>query len=218
MISPSTHALLFNSGTRFPADWPIAELRVSTKPDQNTQTHLGSDFDDFLTEDGLKRCPKCGEVKDRSEFYKHQKTKDGLQYACRECQKARAKTYSKTEAVKASKRWDKLRYKYGMSKQNFQDLLDSQGGRCACCGTETPGGRGNWYVDHCHETGKVRGLLCHHCNTGVGNLGDNLGGLITGMDYMIRTCSTTEEMTPELQTKVAAITLKLQLLLAGVGQ
>jgi hypothetical protein len=184
------------------------------------QPHLGSNLDEFLTEENLKRCPKCGKTKDRAEFSKKRTAKDGLQGTCKECCAAYAKvydkTYSKTEARRASQRRRGLR-KYGLTEEGFQAILDSQDGRCACCGTDTPGGHGNqWHVDHCHETGKIRGLLCAHCNTGAGKFGDNLEGALLHVDYMIRTCATAEAMDPGLELKAFGVALKLQLLLAGV--
>lgn len=51
-------------------------------------------------------------------------------------------------------------------------LLD-QNGCCAACKTDQPGNRYGWVIDHCHATGKVRGLLCHGCNLALGNVKDN---------------------------------------------
>ena len=53
-------------------------------------------------------------------------------------------------------------------------MFEEQGGRCAICSTEEPGGNGNHFsVDHNHKTGKVRALLCNHCNTGLGKFQDD---------------------------------------------
>lgn len=54
--------------------------------------------------------------------------------------------------------------KYGITAEQYGDLLRAQGGRCAICGTDSPAGIGGFHIDHCHATGRVRGLLCHHCN------------------------------------------------------
>lgn len=62
--------------------------------------------------------------------------------------------------------------KYGLTLDTYQRLWDQQGGRCAICGVETPGR--SLPVDHCHATGRVRGLLCQECNMGLGKLGDTL--------------------------------------------
>lgn len=68
---------------------------------------------------------------------------------------------------------DILRYLYGLSVEDYQARLDAQGGVCAVCGTDKPGGKGAFHVDHCHTGGHVRGLLCHHCNLGLGNFKDD---------------------------------------------
>ena len=53
-------------------------------------------------------------------------------------------------------------------------MLQDQGSKCKLCLTDKPlGPRNSFVVDHCHETGKVRGLLCNHCNTGIGKLHDD---------------------------------------------
>lgn len=54
---------------------------------------------------------------------------------------------------------------YGLSPEQYEAMLDESGGRCALCGREA-----KLHVDHNHETGKVRGLLCVTCNTGLGKL------------------------------------------------
>ena len=78
----------------------------------------------------------------------------------------------------------KLKSTYGITMAEFDRLLASQGGRCAVCRTDDPGGRGHFHVDHCHQTGAVRGILCHRCNTGIGLLGDNLGSLLAAVEYL----------------------------------
>lgn len=64
--------------------------------------------------------------------------------------------------------------KYGLTPEQVDELLVRQGGRCAICPTTEPGGRyKEWAIDHCHVSGEVRGLLCHHCNTALGGFKDN---------------------------------------------
>jgi hypothetical protein len=59
-----------------------------------------------------------------------------------------------------------LRKKFGITKQEYDAMLEAQGGRCAVttCRTDKPGGRGNFNVDHDPATGAIRGLLCFRCN------------------------------------------------------
>ena len=70
--------------------------------------------------------------------------------------------------------WDLA--KFGITLAIYYLMFDLQGGACAICGTTTPGGRGKTrtlVVDHCHATGKVRGLLCPMCNTALGLAKEN---------------------------------------------
>jgi hypothetical protein len=81
---------------------------------------------------------------------------------------------------------------YGLTTPQRQELLDSQGGLCLCCGgTITFSGErhksacsSNAVVDHCHSTGKVRGILCGNCNIVVGRLKDSLEHANMVVDYM----------------------------------
>jgi hypothetical protein len=60
--------------------------------------------------------------------------------------------------------------KYGLTPDTYRALLKSQKDKCAICKAKEPGGNRRWHVDHCHDTGKVRGLLCSQCNVGIGML------------------------------------------------
>lgn len=77
---------------------------------------------------------------------------------------------------------------YGLSLEEYEDLLRSQDHRCGICGSPDPrrknGETGNWCVDHDHRTGRVRGLLCHPCNRGIGALGDNIQILKAAVAYL----------------------------------
>ena len=65
-------------------------------------------------------------------------------------------------------------------------ILKKQNNSCAICGTKKPGGHGTFVVDHCHKTSKIRGLLCNHCNTGLGKLGDNVENLQKAIRYLLK--------------------------------
>jgi hypothetical protein len=89
-----------------------------------------------------------------------------------------------------------LKKSYGMTIDEYESLHDQQNGKCAICGEyETMQIRGitmSLAVDHCHNTGKVRGLLCHHCNKGIGSLNDSVALLRKAADYLEnsrKTCS-----------------------------
>lgn len=76
---------------------------------------------------------------------------------------------------------------YGISLDDYEAMSNAQDGKCALCGHEARGGRGivrRLYVDHCHTTGIVRGLLCINCNTGLGSFGESTLRLSQAIDYL----------------------------------
>lgn len=72
-----------------------------------------------------------------------------------------------------------LRSKYGITQAQCDEMAEKQGGVCAICQE-----RKKLCVDHCHETGRVRGLLCMRCNTALGQLGDSVAGLRRFLEYL----------------------------------
>jgi hypothetical protein len=74
--------------------------------------------------------------------------------------------------------------RYGVSRERYEVLLRELGGRCPICGTDKPGGSGTWHVDHNHETGQVRGLLCNDCNIGLGAMKDSPDVMRRAILYM----------------------------------
>lgn len=82
---------------------------------------------------------------------------------------------------------DKLRKRcltYGITEQDYYRMIDDQDNKCLICGSG-PGGRwGQFDIDHCHDTGKVRGLLCHECNKGLGCFRDNKESLKKAIEYL----------------------------------
>jgi predicted nucleic acid-binding Zn ribbon protein len=77
-------------------------------------------------------------------------------------------------------------YLYGITPAEYVALLESQGGRCAVCRTDVPGGKGGWHVDHDHATGRVRGVLCNNCNQGLGRFMDDPTRLRAALGYLER--------------------------------
>lgn len=73
---------------------------------------------------------------------------------------------------------------YGLDEQGYVDLLEAQGGRCGICGVDSPSPFANFSVDHCHDTGRVRGLLCNKCNRGLGFFQDSLELLGNAAAYL----------------------------------
>ena len=104
---------------------------------------------------GHKLCRQCGEVKPHSEWHRNATASDGLATRCKAC-----------KAVQG--RQGHLKRAYGITEADRQGLVASQGGVCCICLAALPE-----HVDHCHETGRVRGVLCFNCNSAIGKLGDD---------------------------------------------
>ena len=79
-------------------------------------------------------------------------------------------------------RFAQIKYKYGISEDEFNIMLGDQNGLCKICGMINDGKP--LYVDHCHETGKARGLLCQRCNSAIGFFGDKTGLMEVAMKYI----------------------------------
>ena len=82
--------------------------------------------------------------------------------------------------------FDRIRInEYGLSPEQYLQLLAEQGNKCPVCGTDLTGHR-KYAVDHCHKTGRVRGILCPKCNTGLGHFKDDPELLNKAADYLRR--------------------------------
>lgn len=106
---------------------------------------------------------------------------------CRDCEAEYLKARLENKAARDSKREAARRYArsarnrelrlaklYGITVADYDAMVEAQGNRCAICQTETITGNATyWHVDHDHATGRIRGLLCHYCNLGLGSFKDD---------------------------------------------
>ena len=127
----------------------------------------------------LKVCPKCKEEKEISEYQKNRAAKDGLQYHCKTCRSAidgrAAKRFYDRERYHLNKDGYREYYyqrAYRFSVAEYNRLQKEQGYVCAVCKQPCSTGK-RLAVDHCHNTGAVRGLLCSKCNRALGYLNDD---------------------------------------------
>lgn len=94
--------------------------------------------------------------------------------------------YRRSEAGKLTQLRAHLKERYGITLEDYQKRLKKQKGACAICG-HTPGpDERRLVVDHDHETGVVRGLLCHKCNVALGAVGDSIAGIQRFTKYLKR--------------------------------
>ena len=119
-----------------------------------------------------KLCPKCGLLKSRVEFYSHAETRDRLYSWCRACHSIIYKQLRALEPEKFHRTRMNTHFKrrYGIDYLIYEKLSLAQNGLCGLCKSKPL----KLEVDHNHETGVIRGLLCHKCNTGLGLIGDSM--------------------------------------------
>ena len=96
------------------------------------------------------------------------------------------RAYSKKYYAENKEKWRARDYerKYGITLDEYDERAEAQDGCCAICGTDEPGRGSRFFVDHCHEDGHVRGLLCHHCNLMLGHAHDNIATLAKAITYL----------------------------------
>lgn len=159
-----------------------------------------------------KKCTKCGEIKPLEEYHNSVSTKDGRYAMCKPCVNAKNNAWRnankgkvaeckrryamrnreairkhqreymaahKVEAAEYRRRWN-LAKRYGITLEQYAAMWERQSGRCGVCRRE----HRRMVVDHDHDTGIVRGILCHRCNVCLGGLGDNLDGVMKAVLYL----------------------------------
>ena len=135
-----------------------------------------------LYSDLYRTCMTCDVEKHITEFYMRDKKTGRRHSACKECDKARVKARHQENPERT--RNNDLKRNYGITLQEHQEMYENQNGRCAICQKE---GDGKWKklcVDHDHETGKVRQLLCRRCNMVLGQVYDNISLLEEHIKYL----------------------------------
>ncbi|MFE4966081.1 endonuclease VII domain-containing protein [Streptomyces sp. NPDC056660] len=105
--------------------------------------------------EGHKLCRTCGVVKPHTEWHRNATASDGLSTSCKACRATKSRA-------------DHLKRNYGLTEAERDALVVAQYGLCAICLTAPP-----IHVDHCHKTGRVRGVLCFNCNSAIGKLRDD---------------------------------------------
>ena len=144
---------------------------------------------------GLKTCPNCKQKKSFRDFVIRQSgNRIGQAVAyCKICNLQKHKKIKERDpSIYRRIEWpSKLKNLYGITVDNYYQMLENQNGGCGICGTKVPSARKRKYVtqemffvDHCHLTGKVRGLLCGKCNRGLGCFEDEPEKLEEAANYL----------------------------------
>jgi hypothetical protein len=129
---------------------------------------------------GSRWCPDCRTVQPLENFPSNRSGRGGYGRYCKPCHNVRGRE----DKIKnhGSTRDYHLRRRYGIDSADFDRMMAAQGGVCGGCGRVPPA-----HVDHDHETGRVRGLLCFNCNQALGNVRDDVEVLQALIRYLDRT-------------------------------
>lgn len=119
-----------------------------------------------------KECKHCSSHKLYKDFHDNKEMRDGKSSYCKPCATERSRQWRLKNRDRARDTY--LQKEYGISLAQHTQMFLDQSGSCAICGVEECNApRSTLFVDHDHNTGEVRGLLCHHCNSGLGHFMDN---------------------------------------------
>jgi hypothetical protein len=152
-------------------------------------------------------CTKCKQTKDASLFHKYKAKKNGLTSQCKACRNlARFKwgeEYKERSKKRRKERYNflkendpsflwlqnrnyKLKKAYNITHEEYMEMLKSQDYKCLVCGKEhQEADKKRLVVDHCHNTNKIRGLLCNNCNTALGLLYENTSIIESLKSYVL---------------------------------
>ena len=146
----------------------------------------------------MKKCSKCKIIKNINEFYSSKKSKSGVRSGCKECEKNKSDNYEQTLKGKHARMLYNnspithnkvLLRKFGITLEEYNKMLKQQNNKCAICKQgeiklNKYGKPKRLSVDHDHKTNKIRGLLCHTCNTGIGLLKDDIEIIKNALIYL----------------------------------
>ena len=156
----------------------------------------------FKAVDGLHIWCKSCESAEKSRYYRENKekikarvakweseNKDKVKQAARRWRKDNADKHAKSNLEWYHSNFDRVKDRrlqkaFGMTLQRYNEMLEEQDHKCAICGRSQRALSKAFAVDHDHDTGRVRGLLCDMCNRAIGLLGDDIERLNNAINYL----------------------------------
>ena len=122
---------------------------------------------------GAKVCTRCDRQLPVDDFYRNRGTRDGLASWCKSCLRAKSLIYGRSKILDVD-----------FNGADADAMWTAQQGRCAICQRPESEFKRSLHLDHCHATGRVRGLLCSGCNTAIGLMGDDTDRLLAAVQYL----------------------------------
>jgi len=137
----------------------------------------------------IKTCTSCKEEKPVSSFHlRRELGEKGRRAICKTCHNQVRKKYiqDNREYHRIVSYKSSLKTRYGLTQEDYDTRKKQQRGRCKICSGKEEEAKRYLCVDHCHKTGRIRGLLCDKCNVGLSRADDSLGRLLKMMVYLLR--------------------------------
>ena len=121
-----------------------------------------------------RRCSSCGKMLKYEKFgyVEYEPDKFKFRSPCKDCENLKARSNPMRHKYRFSK--------YGLTKEDYVFMMEKQNNRCAICGEEPE----RPIIDHCHQTGKIRGVLCNRCNSILGFAEDRISVLEKAIQYL----------------------------------
>ena len=143
----------------------------------------------------LRICKTCGKEKAHNDFPKHKGYKECIRPHCIECRREKELAYhhkhknDETKSYKYDKAKDKnkkLMSAYNITFEEYKTMIEVQDYKCCICGDilNTDLKKRLAPVDHCHKTGRIRGILCKDCNVGLGSFKDDIDVMNSAIQYI----------------------------------
>jgi hypothetical protein len=138
-----------------------------------------------------KACPQCDIERQEDDYPLDPSRLNGRHPYCKDCKSAYMREFNdrrREDGRLALENLTRACKKYGITVEDYYRTLDEQDGRCAICGTEEYGrvGATRFSLDHCHDSGRFRALLCNPCNLGLGAFTDSPTRLRDAATYIER--------------------------------
>lgn len=142
-----------------------------------------------------KQCRDCRLFKEFEQFIKNKAFSSGYDTLCKNCNRKRVQEWRKNNPEKRAKQQQReatkdytrnkfLKYYYGITLEKYNEMFKNQNGCCAICKKHQVELNKRLFVDHCHNTGKIRKLLCQKCNTLLGMAEENPDVLKEAINYL----------------------------------